>query len=162
MANRFRDPIVKPEEEKKVEQPEMEIGQETQQKQEAVKEEPVAPAPKKKENKEASNRPQNKWAKIMSGIGRIVGGDVLKDKSVLKSIPLMLLILFYFILMVSNRYYVETLTKEKIKTTERISYLREHKIQMQKNYQKSIKISEIAEKLDTLEIGLTAGPPYEL
>lgn len=92
----------------------------------------------------------------------ILGADFLKKKSVMKQIPLMLLILLYALALVGNRYRVESLVKDKEATVERVAYLHEHKIMMQKKYQETIKISKIAEDLDTLGIGLTAGPPFEL
>src|SRR5574344_1245331 len=92
----------------------------------------------------------------------IMGGNVLKSKWVIRQIPLILLIAFYCLLLVSNRYWVENLSREKIATEENINYLREERMQMQKDFQESIKISHIAEKLDTLGIKLISGPPYEI
>ena len=45
---------------------------------------------------------------------------------------------------------------------ERINDLREQRIQMQKQYQKSVKISQIAEDLRESGVGITSGPPYEI
>ena len=64
--------------------------------------------------------------------------------------------------LVYNRYKVEDLTKAKAEAQERNNYLREARIELQKRYQESIKISQIAEMLDSTGIGITAGPPYEL
>lgn len=100
--------------------------------------------------------------KAARGIGRILGGDVLADKVVLRQIPLVLLCLFYLLLIVGNRYRVESLSREKAATEERINYLREHRIQMQKQYQQSVKISQIAEDLKETGVGITSGPPYEI
>lgn len=97
-----------------------------------------------------------------SPVSRLLKGDLLKDKKVVKQIPLILLVAFYLILLVANRYKVEQLNKEKIATEENINFLREHRIQMQKEYQECIKISRIANELDTLGVGLISGPPYEL
>ncbi len=74
----------------------------------------------------------------------------------------MLMVVGLFLILIYNRYAIEDLVKEKNATTERIKYLREHKIQMQKKYQESTKISKLVEELDTLHIGLLSGPPYEL
>ena len=54
------------------------------------------------------------------------------------------------------------MTKAKAEAQERNNYLREARIELQKRYQESIKISQIAEMLDSTGIGITAGPPYEL
>lgn len=100
--------------------------------------------------------------KAARGIGRVLGGDVLADRVVLKQIPLVLLCLLYLLLIVGNRYRVESLSREKAATEERISYLREHRIQMQKRYQQSVKISQMAEDLQPVGVGITSGPPYEI
>ena len=84
------------------------------------------------------------------------------DKWVLKQIPLMLLCLFFLLLLVANRYKVESLSREKLAALERINELREQRIQMQKQYQKSVKISQIAEELSETGVGITSGPPYEI
>lgn len=96
------------------------------------------------------------------GIGRVLGGDVLANQMVLKQIPLVLLCLVYLLLIVGNRYRVESLSRDKAATEERINYLREHRIQMQKQYQQSVKISQMAEDLKGTGVGITNGPPYEL
>ena len=100
--------------------------------------------------------------KTARGVGRVLGGEVLGDQMVLKQIPLVLLCLFYLLLIVGNRYRVETLSRERVATEERINYLREHRIQMQKQYQQSVKISQIAEELKESGVGITSGPPYEI
>lgn len=68
----------------------------------------------------------------------------------------------YLMLVVSNRYRVERLYKEKIQLERNIEFLREQRIQMQRDYQESIKISRIADMLDTVGVGLISGPPFEL
>lgn len=86
----------------------------------------------------------------------------LSGKVLLKYVPWMMMVVACLLLLIYNRYRIEDLVKEKNETQERIKYLREHKIQMQKKYQESTKISKIAEELDTLGIGLLSGPPYEI
>ncbi len=80
----------------------------------------------------------------------------------LRQLPLVVLIVIYCIVLVSNRYKVEQLSKEKIRLEREIDYLREQRIQMQREYQENIKISRIAQKLDTIGVGLISGPPYEI
>ncbi len=77
-------------------------------------------------------------------------------------VPWIFMVIMCFAVLIFNRYRIEDLVKEKNDTQERIKYLREHRIQMQKIYQESTKISKIAEELDTLGIGLLSGPPYEI
>lgn len=95
-------------------------------------------------------------------LSRILGGEVLQSRAVLKQIPLILLLCFYAIMLVYNRYRVEDLTKAKSEAQERVNYLSEARIELQKRYQETIKISQIAELLDSTGVGITAGPPYEL
>lgn len=95
-------------------------------------------------------------------MGRILGGEILQSKKVQKQLPLVLLLCIFGLLLVRNRYQVEDLTKAKIASQERINALRESSIEQQKRYQESIKISEIAERLDSTGVGITAGPPFEI
>ena len=96
------------------------------------------------------------------GIGRVLGGDILADKLLLRQIPLLLLCLVYLLLIIGNRYRIESMSRDKAATEERINYLREQRIQMQKQYQQSVKMSQIADDLKETGVGITAGPPYEL
>ena len=111
------------------------------------------------EERKDSQEPERKRRNWLS---RILGGEVLQSRAVVKQIPLILLLCFYAIVLVYNRYKVEDLTKAKAEAQERNNYRREARIELQKRYQESIKISQIAEMLDSTGIGITAGPPYEL
>ena len=104
----------------------------------------------------------SKGNKVARGVAKALGGDLLADKMVLQQIPLLILCLVFLLLIVGNRYRVENLSREKIAVQERINDLREHRIQMQKQYQKSVKISQIAEDLSQSGVGITSGPPYEI
>lgn len=110
----------------------------------------------------AKREKRGRGEKAARALGKVLGGDVLAGEMVLKQIPLLLLCLVYLLLIVGNRYRVESLSREKAATEERINYLREHRIQMQKQYQQSVKISQIAEDLKGSGVGITSGPPYEL
>lgn len=79
-----------------------------------------------------------------------------------KSLSWLLLLLLYGFIVVTNRYKVESLSKEKIRISNDIDYLKEQRIQMQRDYQESIRISRIAAELDTIGVGLISGPPYEI
>ncbi|MBR6440575.1 MAG: hypothetical protein IKS44_00805 [Bacteroidales bacterium] len=153
MGNRFREKVVEEGlENSSIPEPSLEKGEEQV---ESVETDTSLSS----EEKEGKVRPSDKAAR---GIGKVLGGDVLADKLVLKQIPLVLLCLVYLLLIVSNRYRVESLSREKAATEERINYLREHRIQMQKQYQQSVKISQIAEDLKETGVGITSGPPYEI
>jgi cell division protein FtsL len=95
-------------------------------------------------------------------LAQVLGGDMLGSHFVLRQIPLLLMILAGCLVMVWVRYKVEGLNKEKSKLQKEVSYLREQRVQMQKQYQESIRISRIDRELDTIDVGLVAGPPFEL
>ena len=147
MGNRFREKVTEEGLEEPVPQVEEPVVAEP-----AVEEESVTAVPPKR----------RKGGRAVKGVAKVLGGDLLADKVVLKQIPLLLLCLLFLLLIVANRYNVENLSREKQVAEERINYLREHRIQMQKQYQQSIKISQIAEDLREEGVGIMAGPPYEL
>lgn len=95
-------------------------------------------------------------------LSRILGGEVLQSRAVVRQIPLIILLCFYAIMLVYNRYRVEDLMKTKTVLQDSITYLRETRIELQKRYQETIKISQIEELLDSTGVGIKAGPPYEL
>lgn len=105
---------------------------------------------------------QSAGRKKTNWLSKILGGDVLQSKAVLRQIPLILLGCLYALVLVYNRYQVEDLTKSKVLAQERINCLREVRIELQKHYQETIKISQIADLLDSTGVGITAGPPFEI
>ena len=104
---------------------------------------------------EASEEAAARGGKVAGRVAKVLGGDILAD-------ALVLLFLGCVLLLVADRYEVESLSREKQATDERIADLRDHRIQMQKRYQKCVKISQIAEELSETGVGITSGPPYEL
>lgn len=104
----------------------------------------------------------NKEKRKKNVVGRVLGGDVLQDKKVLKQMPLILLLCLYGIFLVFNRYRIEDLSRRKIELQDELNYLGQKRIEQQKHIQETVKISQIAEMLDSTGIGITAGPPYEL
>ena len=115
-----------------------------------------------KPNSTTKEEPQQEEGQERVTIGKLLRNRVLRGKMLRKYVPWMMMIVGMFFVLIYNRYKIEYYVREKNETQERIKYLREHKIQMQKKYQESTKISKIAEELDTLHIGLLSGPPYEL
>ena len=107
-------------------------------------------------------QPTNSDGKRPNWLSRILGGDVLQSKAVLRQIPVILLGCFYALILVYNRYKVEDLTKAKLAAQERINFWRESRIELQKRYQETVKISQIAQMLDSTGVGITAGPPFEI
>ena len=146
MANRFREKKVEEEPVKTVPQPEATTPE-------------AANGADTVDDTATADEPQSKTGR---GVGRVLGGDILADKFVLKQIPLLLLCLVYLLLIIGNRYRIESLSHEKLAAEERINFLREQRIQMQKQYQQNVKMSQIAEDLKETGVGITAGPPYEL
>lgn len=151
MGNRFREKVV----EEGLEANGLDVSEGTLEIQATVQEPQIS---SEKERKEKPHRSD----KTARGIGKVLGGDVLADRLVLRQIPLVLLCLVYMLMIVGNRYRVERLSREKVVTEERINYLREHRIQMQKQYQQNVMISQIAEDLKGRGVGITSGPPYEI
>lgn len=100
--------------------------------------------------------------KKKSSISTILGGDIFKSRTVLKQMPLLILILVLSLVIVSMRYRVESLYREKKELERSISLLHEKRLRMQKQYQQSIRISTVDQKLDTIGVGLVPGPPYEI
>ena len=152
MGNRFRNKVV----EKRLETAEEQaVGMEEKENDVMMVE---------SENVEEEKQPgkSGRSDKMAKGVAKVLGGDILGDKLVVKQIPLLLLCMFFLLLLVSNRYKVESLSREKMAVLERINDLREDRIQMQKQYQKSVKISQIAEELSESGVGITSGPPYEV
>lgn len=146
MANRFREkpveeqPKVTPTPPPPVEEPVVEVKER-------------AKVPEKKEVK---------LGKTERVVSKLLAGEMLADTFMLRQIPLVLLLLVCFLLMVDNRYRVENIIKDKNKTEENIGRLREKRIEMQKQYQQGVKISNISEVLQGSGVGITAGPPYEI
>lgn len=105
---------------------------------------------------------QEPRSKKPSWLARILDGGLLQRKAVTRQIPVILLGCFYALVLVYNRYKVEDLTKAKLQAQDRINYLRESRIELQKRYQETVKISQIAALLDSTGVGITAGPPYEI
>lgn len=146
MGNRFREKVTEEGLESEVQDSVVETAESTEGASEAPREE---------------HKP-HKADRAARGVAKVLGGDILADKFVLRQIPLLLLCLLFLLLIVANRYRVESLSREKMALQERINDLREHRIQMQKQYQKSVKISQIAEDLRESGVGITSGPPYEI
>lgn len=73
-----------------------------------------------------------------------------------------MLILLFCIAIVSNRYTMENLRKEIIQTRKEIDELSMQQIQLKSQYQQSIKISTIANSLDSAGVKLVTEPPLTL
>lgn len=92
----------------------------------------------------------------------LLGGEYLAQKKTRKLIPFILYICILLAISINIRYQLEDLSKEKIRREENVILLKEKQIHYQQEYQKAVKISTIASKLDTINVGLIAGPPHEI
>ena len=98
--------------------------------------------------------------RVAKGVAKVLGGDILSDKLVLKQIPLLLLCLVFLLLLVANRYQVESLSRKKIQVMERVNELREQQILMQKGNQNAVRISQIRDDLQNEKgLGIMPTPP---
>ena len=79
-----------------------------------------------------------------------------------KQLPLIGLIVLFAIISVYNRYELEQLARKKQQTQDQIEYLKEEGVKRQRQYQQSVKISHIAEVLDSIGVQFISGPPYEI
>ncbi|MBQ9638367.1 MAG: hypothetical protein IJV22_02285 [Bacteroidales bacterium] len=114
------------------------------------------------ENEQSNPQEQAAPRRRRIALSSILGGEVLSRQWLRRQIGLIALIVGFMLLLVTNRYHVEKLSREKIQAEEHIKFLREQRIQMQKDYQESVKISRMAHMLDSVGVGLIAGPPYEI
>lgn len=98
--------------------------------------------------------------RVAKGVAKVLGGDLLSDELVLKQIPLLLLCLVFLLLLVANRYQVESLSRKKIQVMERVNELREQQILMQKGNQNAVRISQIRDDLQNEKgLGIMPTPP---
>ena len=100
--------------------------------------------------------------KKTSWMRMVFGGEMLLTHNALRQIPLAMLILLFCIAIVSNRYTMENLRKEIIQTRKEIDELSMQQIQLKSQYQQSIKISTIANSLDSAGVKLVTEPPLTL
>lgn len=134
------------------------VGAEEEKKTEMAESVEATPAEKVEDNT-SQKEPAAKENLTLRGI---LKNNKITRRGLRRYVPWIFMVVMCFVALIFNRYRLEDLVKEKNDTEERIKYLREHRIQMQKIYQESTKISKIAEELDTLGIGLLSGPPYEM
>ena len=108
------------------------------------------------------NKGPTKGGKVAKGLAKVLGGDILADKLVLRQIPLLLLCMVFLLLIVGVRYRVESLSRAKMAKEEQINELREKHIRILRSNQETVKISQIAKELKETGVGITSGPPYEI
>lgn len=100
---------------------------------------------------------------MTKGVAKVLGGDILADKLVLRQIPLLLLCLVFLLLLVANRYQVETLSRKKITLKEKVDELHEQQTFLQKKNQESVRVSQIRDDLKNEKgIDIMPTPPRVL
>jgi hypothetical protein len=98
--------------------------------------------------------------RVAKGMAKVLGGDILADKWVLGQIRLLLLCMAFLLLIVANRYQVESLSRKKMKVMERVNELREQQILLQKKNQNAVRISQIRDDLESEKgLGIMPTPP---
>ena len=95
MGNRFREKATEKRQEEVVEQRAVEMEE---------KENDVMVEEPESVEEEQHPRTNGKGDKVAKGVAKVLGGDILGDKMVVKQIPLLLLCLFFLLLLVANRY----------------------------------------------------------
>ena len=151
-----------PESNKELEPREKEHKEQEQKPTPEPKPEPEKEVDMEVEEGQEENRGNGRGGKVANSVAKVLGGDILSDKFVLRQIPLMLLCMVFLLLVVATRYGVENLIREKMEKENRLIELREQRIQILKSNQETVKISQIAEDLKETGVGITSGPPYEI
>ncbi|MCQ2294871.1 MAG: hypothetical protein MJZ67_04385 [Bacteroidales bacterium] len=108
------------------------------------------------------NSEEPKAHKKVSLFNLTLGGGFLQSRWFVKQRYVLLMALVGCLALVYMRYKAESLSKAKMAALERRDNLRQSHIEMQKRYQETIKISKIAELLDSTGVRITAGPPFEI
>ena len=104
--------------------------------------------------------PNSRGGRVAKGVAKVLGGDILSDKLVLGQVKLLLLCVVFLLLIVANRYQVESLSRKKAAVLERVNELREQQIQLQKKNQNAVRISQIRDDLQNEKgLGIMPTPP---
>jgi len=117
----------------------------------------------KKEPKETAAKPINpKFKSIAKGYRDIFGGDILIQKSVIKQLPfLMLLVLMLVIYIFNNNLAEKNLIKIE-RTKKELIELRYEYISSKADMMDSLKQSMVQQKLQTLGILEPTTPPHKI
>lgn len=154
--------ILEPEEE--VEEPKTESEeQHIESPRDVVTEKVNAARDDEEEEDEAPAETSSRGGRLTKGVAKVLGGDILADKLVLRQIPLLLLCLVFLLLLVANRYQVETLSRKKIMLKEKVDELHEQQTFLQKKNQESVRVSQIRDDLKNEKgIDIMPTPPRVL
>jgi len=135
----------------------------------AVEEEPEVipePKPKEEEKKEAEapkKRPMNpKFKSITKGYRDIFGGDILIQKSVLKQLPFIMLLVVLLVLYIFNNNLAEKNLIKIERTKKELIELRYEYISSKADMMDSLKQSMVQKKLELLGIKEPTNPPHKI
>ena len=104
--------------------------------------------------------PNSRGGRVAKGVAKVLGGDILADKLVLGQVKLLLLCVGFMLLIVANRYQVESLSRKKAAVMEKVNELREQQIQLQRRNQNAVRISQIRDDLQNEKgLGIMPTPP---
>lgn len=158
------DEMVIVEQEEDVEEPKAESEeQHIESPREVVTEKVNAARDDEEEEDEAPAETSSRGGRLTKGVAKVLGGDILADKLVLRQIPLLLLCLVFLLLLVANRYQVETLSRKKITLKEKVDELHEQQTFLQKKNQESVRVSQIRDDLKNEKgIDIMPTPPRVL
>lgn len=158
------DEMVIVEQEEDVEEPKAESEEQNiESPREVVIEKVNAARDDEEEEDEAPAETSSRGGRLTKGVAKVLGGDILADKLVLRQIPLLLLCLVFLLLLVANRYQVETLSRKKIMLKEKVDELHEQQTFLQKKNQESVRVSQIRDDLKNEKgIDIMPTPPRVL
>lgn len=158
------DEMVIVEQEEDVEEPKAESEEQNiESPREVVIEKVNAARDDEEEEDEAPAETSSRGGRLTKGVAKVLGGDILADKLVLRQIPLLLLCLVFLLLLVANRYQVETLSRKKITLKEKVDELHEQQTFLQKKNQESVRVSQIRDDLKNEKgIDIMPTPPRVL
>lgn len=158
------DEMVIVEQEEDVEEPKAESEEQNiESPREVVTEKVNAARDDEEEEDEAPAETSSRGGRLTKGVAKVLGGDILADKLVLRQIPLLLLCLVFLLLLVANRYQVETLSRKKITLKEKVDELHEQQTFLQKKNQESVRVSQIRDDLKNEKgIDIMPTPPRVL
>ena len=117
---------------------------------------PIQEAPKKEEPR--VEKKTNSGVNIRSWFD----GTILTKKFVTKMIPMFFLIFFLGMIFIANRYVIEKTSLEITRMKSRIDELQMRATQLNGEYMRAQKITEIAGKLDTLGIRESTSQPKKI
>ncbi len=92
----------------------------------------------------------------------IVGGKILLRNAMLSQLPILILIVIFAIIMVTNRYYIENTTIDIKRLQKEIDELQIRHVQVKCDYMNATMIMEVTKKLDTIGVKQSTDRPLKI